>query len=55
MLLIITQHLFLVLIGYMLELDPDKRPDIFQVSYVAFKIMGTDTPVQNLHVSLIQK
>ena len=36
----------------MLEVDPDKRPDIYQVSYVAFKMHGKETPVQNLHVSI---
>lgn len=35
----------------MLEPDPDKRPDIFQVSFVAFSLLGKDCPVQNLHVS----
>ncbi|XP_013776975.1 uncharacterized protein LOC106461676 [Limulus polyphemus] len=39
------------LIRYMLEPDPDKRPDIFQVSYLAFKMVGKDCPVQNLHNS----
>lgn len=39
------------LIRYMLEPDPDKRPDIFQVSFVAFSLLGKDCPVQNLHVS----
>ncbi|RZF41423.1 hypothetical protein LSTR_LSTR000137 [Laodelphax striatellus] len=37
------------LIRYMLEPDPEKRPDIFQVSYVAFSILGKECPVQNLH------
>lgn len=36
----------------MLEPDPDLRPDIYQVSVVAFQIQGKDCPVQNLHVSL---
>lgn len=36
----------------MLEPDQDKRPDIFQVSYLAFTIAGKENPVQNLHVSL---
>uniref|UniRef100_A0A1B6C739 Protein kinase domain-containing protein n=1 Tax=Clastoptera arizonana TaxID=38151 RepID=A0A1B6C739_9HEMI len=36
------------LIRYMLEPDPDKRPDIFQVSFVAFSLRGKDCPVQNL-------
>jgi len=35
----------------MLEPDPDRRPDIFQVSFVAFSLTGKDCPVQNLHVS----
>lgn len=39
------------LIKYMLEVDPEKRPDIFQVSYVAFTLAGRDCPVQNLHNS----
>jgi hypothetical protein len=43
---------YLVIAGYMLEPDPDKRPDIFQVSFVAFSLIGKDCPVQNLHVSL---
>lgn len=34
----------------MLELDPDLRPDIYQVSYIAFQITGKDCPVQNLNV-----
>ena len=39
------------LIRYMLEPDPDLRPDIYQVSAIAFQIQGRDCPVQNLHVS----
>lgn len=39
------------LIRYMLEPDPDRRPDVYQVSYVAFKLAGKDTPVVNLHHS----
>ena len=38
--------------AYILEVNPDKRPDIFQVSYVAFRISGRDCPVQNLNVSV---
>lgn len=34
----------------MLEPDPDLRPDIYQVSAVAFQIQGKECPVQNLHV-----
>lgn len=36
------------LIGYMLEPDPDKRPDIYQVSSIAFKLCNKDNPVKNL-------
>ncbi|KZC09037.1 AP2-associated protein kinase 1 [Dufourea novaeangliae] len=37
------------LIRYMLEPDPDSRPDIYQVSVIAFQIQGKECPVQNLH------
>ncbi|KAB0791983.1 hypothetical protein PPYR_13944 [Photinus pyralis] len=37
------------LIRYMLEPDSDRRPDIFQVSCIAFPLLGKDNPVQNLH------
>ncbi|EFN87865.1 uncharacterized protein LOC105192384 isoform X2 [Harpegnathos saltator] len=37
------------LIRYMLEPDPDVRPDIYQVSVIAFQIQGKESPVQNLH------
>lgn len=36
----------------MLEVEPDKRPDIFQVSYVAFKIADKECPVPNLKVCI---
>ncbi|KAG7263367.1 hypothetical protein CRUP_010426 [Coryphaenoides rupestris] len=36
------------LIRYMLEPDPDKRPDIFQVSYLAFKLSQRTCPVHNV-------
>ena len=37
------------LIRYMLEPDSDRRPDIYQVSYVAFKLAGKgETPIVNL-------
>ncbi|KAM7305729.1 AP2-associated protein kinase 1 isoform X1 [Ixodes scapularis] len=39
------------LIRFMLEVQPEKRPDIFQVSYVAFTLAGKECPVQNLHNS----
>ncbi|NWU43528.1 AAK1 kinase, partial [Hylia prasina] len=41
------------LIRYMLEPDPDKRPDIYQVSYFAFKLAKKDCPVQNVQNSSI--
>ncbi|XP_026546150.1 AP2-associated protein kinase 1 [Notechis scutatus] len=41
------------LIRYMLEPDPDKRPDIYQVSYFAFKLAKRECPVPNLQNSLI--
>lgn len=40
------------LVKYMLEPDQDKRPNIFQVCEVAFKLHGKENPVANLHVSL---
>lgn len=39
----------------MLEPDPEKRPDIFQVSFVAFSLQGKECPVQNLYVSYFTK
>ncbi|XP_043102180.1 AP2-associated protein kinase 1 isoform X3 [Puntigrus tetrazona] len=41
------------LIRYMLEPDPDMRPDIYQVSYLAFKLARKECPVQNIHNSII--
>uniref|UniRef100_A0A8C5RIN7 non-specific serine/threonine protein kinase n=1 Tax=Laticauda laticaudata TaxID=8630 RepID=A0A8C5RIN7_LATLA len=41
------------LIRYMLEPDPDKRPDIYQVSYFAFKLAKRECPVLNVQNSLI--
>ncbi|XP_015229100.1 PREDICTED: BMP-2-inducible protein kinase isoform X2 [Cyprinodon variegatus] len=41
------------LIRYMLEPDQEKRPDIYQVSYFAFKLAGRDCPVPNLSNSPI--
>ncbi|XP_072004971.1 AP2-associated protein kinase 1 isoform X10 [Engystomops pustulosus] len=41
------------LIRYMLEPDPDKRPDIYQVSYFAFKLAKRECPVSNVHDSTI--
>ncbi|XP_043917156.1 BMP-2-inducible protein kinase [Protopterus annectens] len=42
-------HSLHCLIRYMLEPDQDKRPDIYLVSYFAFKISGKDCPVPNIH------
>ncbi|XP_054745153.1 AP2-associated protein kinase 1-like isoform X3 [Anastrepha obliqua] len=39
------------LIKYMLEPDMEKRPNIWQVCEVAFRLAGKDNPVQNLHKS----
>nr|XP_020485550.1 AP2-associated protein kinase 1-like isoform X1 [Labrus bergylta] len=41
------------LIRYMLEPDPDKRPDIYQVSFFAFKQAHRTCPVQNVKNSPI--
>jgi hypothetical protein len=37
--------------AYMLEKDPSKRPDIYQVCYVAFQLAGKENPVPNMNVS----
>ncbi|XP_028433142.1 AP2-associated protein kinase 1 isoform X5 [Perca flavescens] len=41
------------LIRYMLEPDPDKRPDVYQISYFAFKLARRECPVPNVHNSTI--
>ncbi|XP_069482444.1 BMP-2-inducible protein kinase [Ambystoma mexicanum] len=41
------------LIRYMLEPDQEWRPDIFQVSYFAFKLAKRDCPVPNINSSSI--
>ncbi|XP_054853319.1 AP2-associated protein kinase 1 isoform X2 [Eublepharis macularius] len=41
------------LIRYMLEPDPDKRPEIYQVSYFAFKLAKRECPIQNVQNSPI--
>ncbi|KAK1154218.1 AP2-associated protein kinase 1-like isoform X2 [Acipenser oxyrinchus oxyrinchus] len=41
------------LIRYMLEPDPDQRPDIYQVSYFAFKLARKECSVQNVQNSPI--
>lgn len=35
----------------MLEPDQERRPDIFQVSYFAFKLAKKDCPILNMNVS----
>ncbi|XP_059523562.1 BMP-2-inducible protein kinase isoform X6 [Myotis daubentonii] len=39
--------------GFMLEPDPERRPDIFQVSYFAFKFAKKDCPISNINNSSI--
>ncbi|KAB1266858.1 AP2-associated protein kinase 1 [Camelus dromedarius] len=39
------------LIRYMLEPDPDKRPDIYQVSYFSFKLLKKECPIPNVQVT----
>ncbi|XP_078317770.1 uncharacterized protein LOC111119098 isoform X3 [Crassostrea virginica] len=39
------------LIGYMLEVDPDKRPDIYQVSWLAFSMCHRECPIPNMNGS----
>ncbi|KAM8784644.1 AP2-associated protein kinase 1 isoform 6-T6 [Rhynchonycteris naso] len=41
------------LIRYMLEPDPDKRPDIYQVSYFSFKLLKKECPILNVQNSPI--
>lgn len=41
------------LIRYLLTVKVDARPDIFQVSHLAFELAGQPNPVQNLHNSPI--
>ncbi|KAK7075566.1 BMP-2-inducible protein kinase, partial [Halocaridina rubra] len=43
-----SKHL-LALIRYMLDPDPDQRPDIYQVSSIAFKLSGKDCPIRNVN------
>ena len=43
----------LKLIRYMLTPCPETRPDIFQVSTLAFQLKGDPCPVQNLNVSTL--
>lgn len=41
------------LIKYMLETDPEKRPDIFQVSWLAFELLGKACPIDNPNKSTL--
>uniref|UniRef100_A0A8C8LQB5 non-specific serine/threonine protein kinase n=1 Tax=Oncorhynchus tshawytscha TaxID=74940 RepID=A0A8C8LQB5_ONCTS len=41
------------LIRYMLEPDPEKRPDIYQVSHFSFRLAGIECPIRNVHNSPI--
>lgn len=47
-----TQFFFNDFLGFILNPDPDSRPDIFQVSFAAFKLREVDCPVPNLNVCL---
>jgi hypothetical protein len=38
--------------GFMLEVDPDTRPDIFQVASVAFRLAGRENSIKNFDVRL---
>ncbi|XP_053447230.1 BMP-2-inducible protein kinase isoform X2 [Nycticebus coucang] len=46
-------HNMRCLIRFMLEPDPERRPDIFQVSHFAFKFAKKDCPVSNINNSSI--
>ncbi|XP_041435787.1 BMP-2-inducible protein kinase isoform X2 [Xenopus laevis] len=46
-------HTLHCLIRYMLEPDQEKRPDIYQVSYFAFKLAKRDCPFPNIYNSPI--
>ena len=41
------------LIKFMLESDPAKRPDIFQVAYLAFNLLGKQCPIKNFNNSIV--
>ena len=43
-------YVFALFAGFVLNPDPENRPDIFQVSYAAFKLRGLDCPVPNVMV-----
>ena len=35
----------------MLEPDPETRPEIYQISYLAFKLAGRECSIKNVNVS----
>lgn len=54
----VTEHysgnsMFDCFLAYMLEVDPDKRPDIYQVSWLAFSMSHKDCPIPNMNVRLL--
>ena len=40
-------------LGYALTPNHEERPDIFQLSHLAFELAKKKCPVQNLHVSVL--
>ncbi|XP_075060662.1 BMP-2-inducible protein kinase isoform X2 [Mixophyes fleayi] len=46
-------HKLHCLIRYMLEPDQERRPDIYQVSYFAFKLAKRDCPIPNVYNAAI--
>jgi hypothetical protein len=48
----VVQVVFFCLESPQQEVDPDKRPDIFQVSYLAFKITGRENTLPNMNVCM---
>ena len=50
-LVMMTYDLWFISVGYMLEVDPDKRPDIYQVSWLAFSMCHRECPIPNMNVS----
>ncbi|CAF3385588.1 unnamed protein product [Rotaria socialis] len=40
-------------VRFMLEIDTNKRPDIWQVSYITYKLLGTECPISNRFLSKI--
>ncbi|CAF4338623.1 unnamed protein product, partial [Rotaria sp. Silwood2] len=41
------------LVRFMLEIDINKRPDIWQVSYITYKLLGIECPIPNRYQSKI--